>query len=198
MAIHSSVNAHLEIELSALIAIRRHSMHQHRSQVFLQRLRAVERAGKILQRSLATGSPRLDLLHKMSTVILIASKASLRIIDLNYFLPLHTLLVAIYARLFAIVTSVLAEAEASTIAPESATHAITVTPKAEARIENKPSTFSGSSGNADRSLQDSSNVQNRLSPPEPAKLPNDSSVKPLQPQGRLKKRRKNEIDDIFA
>ncbi|KAK4683422.1 hypothetical protein P7C73_g6846, partial [Tremellales sp. Uapishka_1] len=101
---HPSTTQHLTTELALLDALYRRSKDQHRSQLFLQRQYQVLRLGKLVLR--ATSAQNLaKLITKLINALFTASRSTSQIIELLHFLPLQTLLLGIYARLFAICTS---------------------------------------------------------------------------------------------
>jgi len=100
------------------------SRDQHRSQIFLCRMKGVCRVGLLVQASLERYDPgqhdRFTRLvakvrflssdttkpFQMIACIIKASNATSQSIELHHFLPLHTLLLGIYARLFAILSNI--------------------------------------------------------------------------------------------
>jgi hypothetical protein len=117
---HPSTSSHLATETALLEVLHTRSKHQHRSQLFLQRLRGVLRLSKRVIAALpARDGPSTDpyravapLLPKVSSpaykltqftsTLLHAAGCSSAIIELNHFVPLHTTLLACYARLLSV------------------------------------------------------------------------------------------------
>ncbi|BEI82568.1 hypothetical protein CcaverHIS002_0304360 [Cutaneotrichosporon cavernicola] len=109
---HSSTSSHLATETALLTVLYDRSKAQHRSQIFLSRLQGVLRLSKRVIAALPRrdgSSSQVDpyaevlgLLPKFISNLLRAAAASTAIIDLNHFVPLHTTLLACYARLLSV------------------------------------------------------------------------------------------------
>ncbi|GMK56941.1 hypothetical protein CspeluHIS016_0307810 [Cutaneotrichosporon spelunceum] len=113
---HPSTSSHIATETALLQLLHTRSKAQHRSQPFLSRLHAVIRLSKRVLAALPPREPHaspssshadpyartLRLLPTFASALVRAAAASAAILELHHFVPLHTALLAAYARLLAV------------------------------------------------------------------------------------------------
>ncbi|WWC58441.1 uncharacterized protein I303_100982 [Kwoniella dejecticola CBS 10117] len=116
--LHSSIPSHLSTELSFLHTLLLRARDQHRTQLFLRRMHEVLRVGKIVLRyvkeSANDDSVRWEkrkrrgeqLVARVIRSLFTAQRFTAQIIELHHFVPLQTSVLAIYARLFAIILNI--------------------------------------------------------------------------------------------
>nr|ODN98772.1 hypothetical protein L204_02736 [Cryptococcus depauperatus CBS 7855] len=114
--LHASIQSHLCAELSLLQAFIRRAAAQHRTQLFLQRMKGVLRISKAVlafikicqekgvnEEKVSRGK---HLVRKLVSMLHSAYYISIQIVALHHFLPLQASVISIYARIYMIILNV--------------------------------------------------------------------------------------------